>query len=98
MAYRTTVKTLRILVANLNTYCGLPVEAWRREGDRYVAIPGCFVLDCAYGGYRLSQMLTENGGERDITPRYPAGVAAELIRAYMRGLQAAHPMNTKLAA
>jgi hypothetical protein len=52
------------------------------------AIEGCYVLDCAYGGYRLAQIVSETGGERNITPRYGAAVTADLIRAYMDGIRA----------
>jgi hypothetical protein len=87
MTYRTTIKTLRTLVETLNTVTGNPVEAYRNDGQRCAAIPGVYVLDCAYGGYRLSRIVSETGGERDITPRYGAAVTADLIRAYMQGLR-----------
>ncbi len=87
MSYRTTIKTLRTLVATLNTGTGNPVDPYRREGDRLISVPGVYVLDCAYGGYRLAQMVGETGGERDITPRYGAAITADLIRAYMDGIR-----------
>lgn len=73
MAYRTTVKTLRTLVATLNDITGNPRDAYRNNGERYVAVPGHF-SNCAYGGYRLAQMVSETGGERNITPRYGAAI------------------------
>lgn len=83
---RTTVKTLRTLVKTLNEVTGNPTEAYRRDDDGVLrSNEGCYVLDCAYGGYRLAQMVNELGGERDITPRYGAAVTADLIRAYMAG-------------
>jgi len=55
---RTTVKTLRILVDNLNDYTGHPREAWTRDSDgNNRSVEGCYVLDCAYGGYRLAQIV-----------------------------------------
>jgi hypothetical protein len=92
---RTTVKTLRILVDNLNDYTGHPRSAWINDDDRgFRAIEGCYVLDCAYGGYRLAQIVGATGGERQITPRYGAAVTADLIRAYMDGIRA-YPMPVR---
>ena len=100
MTYRVTVKTLQTLVATLNTVVGNPVDPYRRDADdRLVAIPGVYVLDCAYGGYRLAQMVSETGGERNITPRYGAAITADLIRAYMQGLHdARHVLYSAKAA
>jgi hypothetical protein len=90
MTQRTTVKTLRTLVDNLNDYTGHPRQAWgpSPDGKGMRSIEGCYVLDCAYGGYRLAQIVGETGGERNITPRYGAAVTADLIRAYMDGIRA----------
>lgn len=98
MAYRTTIKTLRTLVATLNNITGNPTEAWARNADGVQrAVPGVYVLDCAYGGYRLCRIVSESGGERDITPRYGATMTADLIRAYMCGFGDAE-RKTRLAA
>lgn len=85
---RTTIKTLRWLVDILNDQCGMPRSPWvRDEAGNNRSIEGCYVLDCAYGGYRLAQIVGTTGGERNITPRYGAAVAADLILAYMDGLR-----------
>ena len=103
MTQRTTVKTLRLLVDWLNDMVEMPREAWRKEADSTLpaghgmrAIPGVYILDCAYGGYRLAQIVGETGGERDITGRYGATITADLIRAYMAGIRAGwrHPERT----
>ena len=83
---RTTIKTLRSMVDSLNEFTGNPTEVWKREGNRNVAHVGAFVLDAAYGGYRLSQIVSDGGGERDLTPRLPAGQCADAIRAFECGL------------
>lgn len=87
MAQRITIKTLRILVDNLNDYVGMPRQSWTRVDGVYRSIPGCYILDCAYGGYRLAQIVGESGGERDITGRNGASVTADLIRAYQDGIR-----------
>ncbi len=85
---RTTIKTLRAQVAALNRACGMPEEAWvHAEDGRICAVVGCYVLDCAYGGYRLAQIVGESGGERNVTDRNGAAVTAELIRAYAAGIE-----------
>lgn len=93
MTHRTTVKTLRSLVDILNDYCEMPRVAWVRDADGSSrSIEGVYVLDCSYGGYRLARIVGPTGGERDITPRYGAAVTADLIRAYMNGLEAGGPV------
>ena len=46
---------------------------------------GTFVLDCAYGGYRLSQMSCHHGGtgERDLSPRVPMRQVYDIINAWI---------------
>ena len=85
---RITIKTLRKMVDNLNVSLGLPTEVWtpRADGRGSQAYVGCYVLDCAYGGYRLSQIVSGSGGERDITGRCGARECAALIGAYSAGL------------
>ncbi len=103
MTQRTTKATLRTLVDNLNDLVGAPRKAWTQDlrdaglGNR--SIEGCYVLDCAYGGYRLAVIVGETGGERNITPRYGAAITADLIRAYTDGIrEAKQPRIFKSAA
>jgi len=92
---RTTVKTLRILVDNLNYQAGMPLTPWVKAEDGSVrSVEGVYVLDCAYGGYRLSQIVGDSGGEHNITGRYSAAITADLIRAYMDGMRAHRKPNT----
>lgn len=46
---------------------------------------GTFVLDCAYGGYRLCQMSCPHGGtgERDLSPRVPLRQVYNIINAWI---------------
>ncbi len=94
MTQRTTVKTLRLLVDWLNDMVEMPRSAWTKDAEgNNRSIEGVYVLDCAYGGYRLAQIVGPTGGERDITGRYGAAITADLIRAYMAGIRAGwkHP-------
>ncbi len=49
---------------------------------------GTFVLDCAYGGYRLGRICNEGGGEHDLTARGTARETYYAIGAYINGAQA----------
>ncbi len=84
---RTTIKTLRQLIDRLNEATGNPTQVWTTVDGRNRAHVGCYVLDAAYGGYRLCQIVSEGGGERDLTPRTGAREQADLIRAFMLGKQ-----------
>lgn len=97
---RITKKDLYQQVELLNQTFGYRTEAWSKGLDgRYHANPNTFVLDCAYGGYRLSQMCNSGGGERDISPRGTARETYDWIRAFMEGVNAWHQYtNNKQAA
>jgi len=87
---RITKNHLRHVVAELNAEFGQPADAWQHdESGNLHATPGVFVLDCAYGGYRLSRICTPGGGERDLTPRGTARETYDCIRAFIAGARAA---------
>jgi len=77
------MKTLQQRVDMLNRMANLSDNIWH-EGKM---VPGMFVLDAAYGGYRLCQIVTAGGGERDITGRAGARETYELINAFIDGYQ-----------
>jgi len=90
MAYRVTIKTLRELVDALNEQTGNPAKVWSTdENGNNKAHISAYVLDAAYGGYRLCQIVSAGGGERDLTPRGTARECADQIRAFMAGIQTA---------
>jgi hypothetical protein len=94
MTDRITKNTLRRIVADLNLQFGQDAEAWHRdESGKFSATPGVFVLDCAYGGYRLSRITSEGGGERDITPRGTARETYDQIRAFIAGAKAVKELS-----
>lgn len=86
MAYRVTGKMLQTKVKSLNDWLGYTDGPWVKENDKYRAVIGAYVLDQAYGGYRLCQMASDGGGERDITMRNNAAITMELISAYWQGM------------
>ena len=44
-------------------------------------------LDIAYGGYRLTQIVNESGGETDISPRLKANEMREYLDGFKEGFQ-----------
>jgi len=89
MTNRITKKHLEYRVKLLNELFGQRTEAWTKCLDgKYRANPGTFVLDCAYGGYRLSRICNEGGGEHDLTARGTARETYYAIGAYINGAQA----------
>jgi len=77
------MKALQERVDMLNRMANLSDNIWN-EGKM---VPGMFVLDAAYGGYRLCQIVNHDGGERDITSRAGARDTYELINAFIAGYQ-----------
>lgn len=90
MTNRITKKTLEAQIKYLNEMLGKRTEAYTRGLDgKYHANPGTYVLDCAYGGYRLGQISNAGGGQRDITSRGTARETYYEIRAFIAGVEAA---------
>lgn len=90
MTQRITKKTLHAQIEMLNDMFGYSKEAWTKGKDgHYHANPNTYVLDCAYGGYRLSQLCNTGGGERDISPRGTARETYDFINAFIAGVNTA---------
>lgn len=49
---------------------------------------GSYQLDCAYGGYRLTKLVNESGGQSDISPRGTARETMNYIWAFSAGAEA----------
>ena len=90
MADRITKARLYARISLLNNvfgYAESPYQDNRDSSGRLTANAGTFVLDCAYGGYRLGQMCA-GGGERDLTGRDTARATYDVINAYIDGAEA----------
>ena len=86
---RTSSKDIQRLVDLLNKLTDSPAEPWAGQGATFKANVGCFHIEHAYGAPRLVRMVTEGGGERDISPRLPNGELARWINAYIAGFETA---------
>lgn len=97
---RITIKTLRAVCANLNRMTGSPMEPYKRDADgKLTAQIGCYIIDCAYGGYQLARIMNECGGQ---TSPFGLGFGTaretyDKMRAYMAGLQDAKEAAGSLA-
>ena len=96
MSHRITQTDLKNVIERLNNIAGQKTNAWEMlpDGGTYKSNPGTYVLDIAYGGYRLSQICNESGGERDITGRTTKRELYHRIHAYIAGYETAKGTQT----
>jgi len=90
MADRITMARLKLRISLLNDIFGFADSPYQEERDSsgsLIVNAGTYVLDCAYGGYRLGQMCP-GGGERDLTGRDTARATYDKINAYIDGATA----------
>ena len=86
MTKRITKAMMQRRLDILNDVFGYDREPYNR--DEKVNIKGnygTFIIDSAYGGYRLSQMSCPDGGtgERDLSPRGTARETYDIINAWI---------------
>lgn len=85
---RITIGHLRAMVKRVNTVAGTPLEAYTKQPDKtFKANIGHIGLDCAYGGYRVIQLVSEGGGETEFGPGYRMN--ARECYYTMRGIESA---------
>ena len=90
MTDRITMSRLHAAVDRLNDLFGYPRQPYQEPRDDrggLTANADTYILDAAYGGYRLCQMC-QGGGERDITGRGTARATYDVIRAFTDGAAA----------
>jgi len=67
MGNRITVKQAQAQVDFLNSFLHNSTETSERIDGYWRAIPGRYVIDSAYGGYKLSRYCNNGGGQSDIS-------------------------------
>lgn len=88
MTNRITAKHLLSKVAALNDLLGFTREPYSRDADgKLGASVGTFVLDQAYGGYRLCQIVSDGGAQRELTGRGTARETSEAISGVITGVR-----------
>ncbi len=86
MTQRITMAILQKRLDILNDVFGYDLEPYTRDSQGNVkGNHGTFVLNSAYGGHRLSQMVCFSGGtgERDLSPRGTARETYDVINAWI---------------
>ena len=64
---RITISHLEGSIKRLNALTDSPETPYKTIKDEYVAQIGCFILDAAYGGWKLARIVNESGGQTDIS-------------------------------
>ena len=87
---RTSIKTLKYLVNQINSLTGSPDTPYTRAGDKMTANIGNYHLSQAYGGVCVHRMENESGGcSTPIWSGHGTKKEAEMkLRAFICGLQA----------
>ena len=67
MSTRITQANLEGVVKRLNKLTDSPETPYKRVGDKLIAQSGCFLLDGAYGGWKLARICNEGGGQDTIS-------------------------------
>jgi hypothetical protein len=63
---RITEKQLQAVVDRINRTLGTPMAPYSKDADgKYLPCGSAYLLDMAYGGYALHQMMPTGSGERD---------------------------------
>lgn len=86
---RTTQKELEGLVNRLNAITGNNAAPYTKSADgKYTANIGNYHLECAYGGVKLVQMMSEGGGIRNITTHFDTKRNCYMqIASYIAGIE-----------
>jgi hypothetical protein len=94
MSERITTATLEAIIARINMLTNSPLRPYEDVAGKYVPQAGCYHLSSAYGGVALKRM-SPTGGAVDVLDRghMPKRELAELMHAYIRGLNCALEMN-----
>ena len=67
MSQRITQANLEGSVLRLNKMTGSPETPYKRIDGRNIAQVGCFILDGAYGGWKLARITNSSGGQTNIS-------------------------------
>ena len=70
MTPRISSTQLRPLIDALNVKTGHPKQVWTSTPGGSHSIVGCYVLDGAYGGWKVAQIANEHGGQHEVGHGY----------------------------
>ena len=88
MTQRIEKANLFAVLARINDTTGNQREGWTKQEDgTFRANVGTYVLDWAYGGVQLAQLVNESGGERNITGRGTKRETYHRMHAFLAGIE-----------
>jgi hypothetical protein len=88
MQYRTTNKRLQVSVDALNFVVNGERKIWFRDAEGELkSREGMFKLDKNVGGYQLTKIVNDGGGETDLSPRMKAGEMHKLLTGLFLGMK-----------
>jgi hypothetical protein len=88
MQYRTTNKRLQVSVDALNFVVNGERKIWFRDAEGELkSREGMFKLDKNVGGYQLTKIVNDGGGETDLSPRMKAGEMHKFLTGLFLGMK-----------
>lgn len=85
---RITEKDLNILVNRINQATNSPETAYTKTSTGLKGNIGHYMLDGAYGGWKLVRMDNESGGIREVTSGFvPKRELYYQLRAFLAGVE-----------
>ena len=89
MSNRVTKMALANVLDRINAAAGQNLKPYSCDEDgNWTANVGSYILDWSYGQPRLVQLVTDGGGERDISKRGTKREVLEWMRMFEKGLEA----------
>ena len=80
------------VLSRINHATGNQQKGWTQQEDgTFKANVGTYVLDWAYGGVQLAQLVNDGGGERNITGRGTKRETYHRMHAFLAGLETPNP-------
>ena len=84
---RASSKQLEQSVDLLNFYVNGGTTIWSKDSDgNLISKVGMFKLDTSYGGYQLTKIVNDGGGETDLSPRMKAGEMHKFLTGLFLGM------------
>jgi hypothetical protein len=88
---RVTTKDLETVINRINAMTGNKPEAYTQTDNGYKANVGTYVLDGAYGGWKLQQIVNFHGAVTNITTGYvPKRELYNQMQAFIKGFEVAN--------
>jgi hypothetical protein len=95
---RVSKKQLEDRVDAINLLVNLEKKIWFKDSDGNLkSREGMFKLDISNGGYQLTKIVNDGGGETDLTPRMSARELFYFLQGYLLRMKHNKEINQPLA-